>query len=110
MRAQHVPEPSGAPWLAGVVMLTGVDMTVPAGMVVTWAGRAPARIAHAVQDAGPGRLQHIDNNHRNAIANDPQTAAPAKAQRRGGTMATMTLSTAFTRMFSLRQTLARLST
>ena len=91
-------------------MLTGVDMAVPARMVVTWAGGPTPRIAHAVQDAGSGRLQHIDNNHPNAIANDPQTAAPAKAQRRAGTMATMTLSTAFTRMFSLRQTLARLST
>jgi hypothetical protein len=79
MRAQHVPEPSGASWLAGVIMLTGVGVTVPARMVVSWAGRAPPQIVHAVQDAGKSRLQHLDNNHPSAIANDPQTAASAMA-------------------------------
>ena len=95
-----MPKPAGHSWPSGTVMPVPVAGT----------GRAQARIAHDVQDARKTRLQHIDNNHPNAIANDPQTAAPAKAQRRAGTMATMTLSTAFTRMFSLRQTLARLST
>jgi hypothetical protein len=49
---------------------------------VTWAGGPTPRIAHAVQDAGSGRLQHIDNNHPNAIANDPQAAASAQAESR----------------------------
>jgi hypothetical protein len=68
MRAQYVPELAGHTWSARV--------TVPVCVDVTWAARAALRIAHGVQDAGTSRLQHIDNNHLNAIAKDPRAMGP----------------------------------
>jgi hypothetical protein len=65
MRAQYVPELAGPTRSARV--------TVPACVDVT---RAALRIAHDVQDAGTSRLQHIDNNHLNAIAKDPRAMGP----------------------------------
>jgi hypothetical protein len=34
--------------------------------------RVGVRIAHNAQDAGKTRLQHLDNNHLDARAKDPQ--------------------------------------
>jgi hypothetical protein len=54
-------------------MLAGVDVPgMPARMDVTRAGRVRVRIAHNAQDAGKIRLQHLDNNHPDARAKDPQ--------------------------------------
>ena len=59
-----MPKTPDGSWPAGMAMLVRVD--------VTRAARAQLRIAHDAQHARQIRLQHIDNNHQNATANDSQ--------------------------------------
>jgi hypothetical protein len=64
MRAQHVFKPSKQSRPA--------SMTMPVSMGATQATGARLAIAHDSQDGPAIRLQHIDNNHPKAVANDPQ--------------------------------------
>jgi hypothetical protein len=61
-------------------------MIMPAHVDVTRAGRSQLRIAHDTQDARTLRLQHINNNHPDATAKDPQSTMsqhrPAPSTRR----------------------------
>jgi hypothetical protein len=64
MRAQRVSKPVTYSWLAGVTMPVPVDGTLADG--------ASLRSAHNAQDARRTGLQHINNNHPDATAKDPQ--------------------------------------
>ena len=61
MRAQHMPKPLDHSWPAGMNMAVGVIRAV-----------ASLPIAHNAQNARRTRLQHINNNHPDATAKDPQ--------------------------------------
>jgi len=77
MRAQQVPKPAKHPRPAGM------KMPVPVG--VTRAAAPSLRIAHDAQDARRIRLQHINNNHSNVTAKDPQTPCPRRCRARANT-------------------------
>jgi hypothetical protein len=65
MRSQHMPKPVEHSRPAGM------NMSVPVGVIQ---GPVPSlQIAHDAQDARRIRLQHINNNHPNAIAKHSQT-------------------------------------
>jgi len=64
MRAQQVPKSFKGSWPDGRTVLARVE--------VTRAARTRRGIAHSAQDARKIRLQHINNSHPNATANDPQ--------------------------------------
>ena len=64
MRAQPMPKPFDHSWPAGM------NMPVPVGVIR--AAVASLLIAHDAQDARTIRLQHIDNNHPDATANNSQ--------------------------------------
>jgi hypothetical protein len=51
-------------------------MIMPVPVDVTRATGARLGIAHDAQDARTIRLQHIDNNHPDATANNPQPLCP----------------------------------
>ena len=57
-------------------------MNVPVPVAVIQAAVTSLRIAHDAQDARRIRLQHIDNNHSNVTAKDPQTPCPGVAAQR----------------------------
>ena len=60
-----------------------MKMPVPVG--VTRAAAPSLRIAHDAQDARRIRLQHINNNHSNVTAKDPQTPCPRRCRARANT-------------------------
>lgn len=63
-----MPEPFDQSRPAGIVM----PMLMPVGMAR--GGRAQPRIAHDAQNARRIRLQHIHNNHPNAVAKGSQNS------------------------------------
>jgi len=79
MRAQHMPKPFDHSWPAGMNMAVGVIRAVTSPL-----------IAHNAQNARRTGLQHINNNHPDATAKDPQhtifrsrTEGPAARWRAG---------------------------
>ena len=62
MRAQHMPEPPGHFWAAG--------MNVPVGVVRAAVARLP--IAHDAKHARITSLQHLNKNHPHATAKHSQ--------------------------------------
>ncbi len=69
-----MPKPVKHPWPAGMIMVMPVIVGVAVIVEVTQATGGRLRIAHNAQDVRLVVLQHIDNNHPNATAKDPQNA------------------------------------
>ena len=74
-----MPEPFDHSWPAGMPMpvFMATAMAMPMVMRVAVTG-SELRIAHEAQDARRTGLQHLNNNHPDAVAKDSQNSRPKR--------------------------------